>query len=130
MHDFEFYDPGELVDGELRLALVYTRLPDGGRIEVPTYEFMMIRDGVEQATGFTNLRVGNTPNIVLYRGHIGSSVEPEHRGHHFAARSCRLLLPLARRHGLTPLWITCDPDNRASRRSCELAGATLVEIVD
>jgi tagatose 1,6-diphosphate aldolase len=41
-----------------------------------------------------------------------------------------LLLPLARRHGLEILWITCDPDNIASRRTCELAGLELVEIVD
>jgi predicted acetyltransferase len=39
-------------------------------------------------------------------------------------------MPLARKHGLNPLWLTCDPDNLASRRSCELAGAKLVEIVD
>jgi tagatose 1,6-diphosphate aldolase len=41
-----------------------------------------------------------------------------------------LLLPLARSHGLMTIWITCNPDNFASRRTCELAGATLVEIVD
>jgi tagatose 1,6-diphosphate aldolase len=41
-----------------------------------------------------------------------------------------LLLPLARRHGLKDLWITCNPDNLASRRTCELAGAEFVEIVD
>jgi predicted acetyltransferase len=28
------------------------------------------------------------------------------------------------------VWITCDPDNIASRKTCELAGARLVEIVD
>ena len=37
----------------------------------------------------------------------------------------RLLLPLARRHGLQTVWITCNPDNWASRRTCELAGAEL-----
>jgi predicted acetyltransferase len=42
----------------------------------------------------------------------------------------RLLLPLARRHGMTWLTITCNPANIASRRSCELAGAQLIEIVD
>jgi tagatose 1,6-diphosphate aldolase len=41
----------------------------------------------------------------------------------------RLLLPLAKRHGLSPLWLTCNPDNVASRKSCELAGAELVETV-
>jgi predicted acetyltransferase len=31
---------------------------------------------------------------------------------------------------LQTVWITCNPDNWASRRTCELAGAELVEIVD
>ena len=31
---------------------------------------------------------------------------------------------------LDPLWITCDPENIASRRTLELAGAKFVEIVD
>jgi tagatose 1,6-diphosphate aldolase len=39
-------------------------------------------------------------------------------------------VPLAVRHGLSELWITCNPDNIASRRTCEAAGAELVEVVD
>ncbi len=53
-----------------------------------------------------------------------------HRGHHYAARAVGLLLPLARKLGIDPLWITCDPENDASRRSLEIAGAKFVEIVD
>ena len=40
-----------------------------------------------------------------------------------------LLMPLARRLRIDPLWITCDPENLASRRSLELAGAEFVEVV-
>jgi predicted acetyltransferase len=54
----------------------------------------------------------------------------EYRGNHFAGRALRLLKPLARRHGLSELWITCNPENAASRRTCEFAGAELTEIVD
>jgi tagatose 1,6-diphosphate aldolase len=57
-------------------------------------------------------------------------VHPPHRGHRYASRSLRLLLPVARRLGLNPLWITRDPENLASRRTLELAGAEFVEIVD
>ena len=39
-------------------------------------------------------------------------------------------MPVARAHGINPLWLTCDPDNIASRRTCELAGAQFVEVVD
>jgi tagatose 1,6-diphosphate aldolase len=56
-------------------------------------------------------------------------VYPPARGRHYAERAARLLLPLARRHGMSELWITCNPDNAASRRTCERLGGELVEIV-
>ena len=40
------------------------------------------------------------------------------------------MLPLARKHGFKTIWITCNPDNFASRRTCELLGAQMIEIVD
>jgi tagatose 1,6-diphosphate aldolase len=65
----------------------------------------------------------------MYGGHFAYGVEPAHRGHHYAERGVRLLLPFARRHGLKSIYITCNPDNWPSRRTCERLGATLVEIV-
>lgn len=126
--EFQFMDPGHLVDEELELILV-ERLPgDPARAFVPAYVFDMRVDG--QKVGGINLRIGNTDGIVTYGGHIGYVVEPESRGHHYAERACRLVFPLAKNHGLTILWITCNPDNIPSRRTCERLGATLVEIVD
>jgi len=126
----EFYDPGRLVDRDLMLSLVETEPGDPYCQYVPAYHFKMMLVGQKLEIGRIDLRIGNTPHIVMYAGHIGYRVLPMYRGHHYAARSCALLLPLARCHGLNPLWITCNPDNYASRRTCELAGATFVEIVD
>jgi tagatose 1,6-diphosphate aldolase len=97
---------------------------------VPTYFFRMMSCMRDEELGSINLRIGSTPHLELYAGHIGYGVHLPHRGHHYAARSLKLLLPLARRHALDPLWITCDPENAASRRSLEIAGAELVEIVE
>jgi len=129
MSAFEFLDPGPLIDGDLELVLVEQRPADPARNRVPAYGFRMRLPGVEEA-GQITLRIGNPEHLVRYGGHLGYAVNPEHRGHHYAARACRLLLPLARQHGLQTIWITCNPDNWASRRTCELAGAVLVEIVD
>lgn len=121
-------DPGVLVDGELRLVLhAFAWQPVH---KVPTYDFRMVHATTEVEMGGIRFRVGATPHIELYAGHIGYNVLPEHRGHHYAARSLKLLLPLTRRVGIDPLWITCDPQNHASRRTLELAGARFVEIVD
>ena len=127
---FEFHNPGKLIDDELRLILIdkYLSLPIEG--VVPVYRFKMTRVGSLKEIGRIHLRIGNTRDIVMYDGHVGYRVHPEYQGYHYAARSCCLLLPLARSHGIKTLWITADPDNFASRRTCELIGAELVEIVN
>ena len=115
-------------DGELVLELV-TIAPH--RVHrVPAHHFRMLHADSGEELGLINLRLGSGTHIVRHAGHVGYSVHPAHRGHHYAARALRLLLPIARQLGLGPLWITCDPDNPASRRAAEHAGARLVEIID
>lgn len=127
---FEFREPGRLVDGELELLLVERCPGDPVANHVPAYKFEMRRAGVPQKIGQVELRVGDTQHIVMYAGHIGYGVNPEHRGHGYAARACRLLLPLARSHGIKTLWLTCTPDNVLSRRTLERLGAQYVETID
>jgi predicted acetyltransferase len=127
---FEFQDPGQLIDDDLELILVEKYPGDPTIGYVPAYRFKMTLVGQDEQIGNIELRVGNTEHIVMYGGHIGYRVDAKHRGHRYAARGCRLLLPLARTHGLKTLWITCNPDNIASKRTCEILGAELVEIVD
>jgi len=98
--------------------------------ESPIKGFAMRLDGVDHAVGRISFRVGSTHTIEHYAGHVGYEVAAAFRGHRLAERSCRLILPLARRHGFDTLWITCNPDNVASRRTCERLGAELVGIVD
>jgi tagatose 1,6-diphosphate aldolase len=79
--------------------------------------------------GSIAFRVAHTEDIERNLGHIGYNVHTFARGNHYAERACRLLQSLALRHGINPLWITCNPDNYASRRTCQRLGAALVEIV-
>ncbi len=79
--------------------------------------------------GGIGLRLGSTPSIELYYGHFGYHVYPPARGRGYAARACRLLFPLARHHGFKTLWVTCNPENIASRVTCERIGGELVEVV-
>ena len=127
--ELEFIHLDRLVDGDLELVLVKEHPGDPSNGKVPTYYFNMAPVDGDEMLGVIVLRVGNNHDIIMYLGHVGYEVKPEHRGHHYAARSVKLLLPLAKQHHLNPLWITTNPDNHASRRTCELAGATLVEIV-
>jgi predicted acetyltransferase len=98
--------------------------------DVPAYHFRMVHAETAEEMGQINLRAETNHIIERYAGHIGYSVHEARRGHHYAARAVRLLMPFARQIGINPLWITCDPDNAASRRTCEIADAEFIEIVD
>ncbi len=107
---------------------------DPKRNLVPAYHFWMRwRDEVTgryRMAGGISLRVGNSRDLEQFAGHIGYHVYPPARGRHFAERAARLLVPLVHFHGLSPVWITCNPDNGASRRTCERLGASYLETVD
>lgn len=130
INTFKFEKPGLLIDRDLELVLVEKMAANAEAKLVPAYVFEMRLTGTLDKVGQISLRIGNIKNIVMYAGHIGYGVEKSHRGRRYAARGVKLLFPLAKRHNLYVLWITCNPDNIASRRTCELAGGKLIEIVD
>ena len=127
---FRFLEPDPMIDGELALVLDRTCPADPRRGLVPAYEFHMVHDETGKTMGRISLRVGDTEFLRFYAGHIGYGVNPPFRGKRYAARSCKLLLPLAARHGFEELWITVNPDNIPSRRTCEIIGGEMMGIVD
>ena len=128
---FAFHNPGKLIANDLKLVLVKTILPEANEIApVPVYKFEMRSTVTEQKMGRIDFRVGNTQDLIMYAGHFGYDVVQQYRGNRYAAKSCKLLFPLARKHKINPVWITCNPDNKASRRTCEIAGGKLIEIVN
>ena len=124
-----FVEPGLLIDGELELMLVEQYSGNPRLNFAPAYRFKMVNTYDGREMGRIDLRLGNSEDLRMYAGHIGYRVKEAYRGRRFAARAIRLVLPLARHHQLGTLWITCNPDNLASRRSCELAGLIFTEIV-
>ncbi len=123
-----FLDTGFLQDEEIILKLERTADEDPEKGWLPAYYFA-ICDRQGDKMGVCDLRVGHNRNI-YYGGNIGYRVYEPYRGHHYAGKACRLLFELARRHGMDGLIITCNPDNLASRKTCEYAGLRLAEIVE
>lgn len=103
--------------------------------KVPVYWFWLVlfdANGLpEHVAGDMNVAISQEPvGTQVDRCHFGYHVLPQFRGRHYAARAMRLAIPLLRAHGVAAAWITCHPSNTASRRSCEIAGAKLVDIVE
>lgn len=114
-----------LTDGEMTLQI--TEKKEAGRVELPFYYYDIYMDGAE--VGKISIRIGDNFHT-YYNGHIGYWVEPEHRGHGYARRACRMVLPVARYHGMDFVYLTCDEDNLASARTIEGLGARLLEICE
>src|SRR5690349_7267834 len=141
-------DPRSLAEGEPRVERRqlhdYLRSAPHGRqggdasnSRPPSYHFWMRlwpsylsrpRPDVVIA-GTIGLRVGESQDLSMFLGHLGYHVYPPARGRHYAERACRLLFPLARAHGMNTIWITCNPDNWPSRRTCERLGGELIDVV-
>ena len=120
-----FYDTGDLRDEEIMLRLEKTCDADPVKQWVPAYSFdICLADGTK--IGYCDLRIGHNDRLYI-GGNIGYGIEEDRRGHHYAAKACKLLFRLARKHGLGYVLITCDPDNAASARTCELAGGVYLE---
>jgi predicted acetyltransferase len=133
-HLFYFCYPlqmsNRLTDGEITLELV-TQVPgDTAKAWVPTHHYQIQKATTKEPVGRIDLRLGYTWDLVRYGGQIGYTVDEKFRGHRYAAKACLLLKPVAQEYGMDVLWITCNPDNWPSRKTCEYLGATLVEIVD
>lgn len=79
----------------------------------------------DKIVGRCDLRIGSGTTIDL-AGHIGYAVYLPYRGHHYAAKASLLLFKQAKHLGMKELLITCNTDNLASYRTCELAGCTYV----
>ena len=120
-----FLETSFLRNSEIHLLLDHTTAAREGWL--PAYHFRIcLPDGAE--AGVCDLRVGHSESV-YYGGNSGYRIHEPFRGHHYAGKACLLLFELARRHGLDYLYITCNPENIASRKTCEYAGGTLEGIV-
>ena len=124
--EFDFKEPGTLVDGDLGLILIERREGETAKAFVPEYKFEMRHMPSDTKAGVIALRTSLTARLAGYGGHLGYDVLPEHRGNNYSARSCRLLFNLAREQGINPILITCSPDNMPSVKTCESIGGELV----
>ncbi len=114
--------------GDVSLRLEHTWQVADSDWGVPSYVFGVMVGS--QRAGRVTLRVGESPTIRLYTGHLGYAIDEAFRGRLLSLAAARLVLPLAAAHGLDPLWITCHPANHASIRIIEALGARYLETVD
>ncbi len=101
-------------------------LPDGRVVEKLPSRVFFVSDG--EFCGRINLRYqpGTTELPPHVSGHVGYTIVPWKQGRGYATAALRLLLDEAREVRLPFVVITCDEDNRASRRVIEKCGGAFV----
>ena len=118
-----------LQDDEIKLTLAKILPkghPDMGDMPILFFNIRLL-DGTR--IGQCDLRVGDSRHTEVL-GHIGYGIYEAYRGHHYAAKACRLLMKYAKKAHMPHVDITCNTDNQASIRTCELLNAQLLGTVE
>lgn len=123
-----FLNTDFLRNDEIVLKLERTAEGNPEKGWVPAYHFAICNLAGEKM-GVCDLRIGHN-DMLYYGGNIGYSMDKPYRGHHYAAKACVLLFELARKHDLGYVIITCNPENIASKKTCEYAGGILLETAE
>ena len=84
---------------------------------VDSYSFDIYETASKQYAGYISIRIGESPEL-YYLGHIGYRIEKPFRGHGYACRACRMLIPFLQRIRVNDLIITADPTNYPSVKTC------------
>jgi len=124
-----FFDINHLKTDEIFLKLEKKSEANPEKKWVDAYHFKICLVSDKTEVGDCDFRVGNTEKL-YFGGNIGYNVYENFRGNHYAGKACLLLLDLAKMHNMDYLYITCNPDNHASRQTCIYAGGHLESIIN
>lgn len=125
MSEFEFFTNFDTMsDGEILLKI--SQKYQGDDELLPFYYYDIFVD--DTAVGKISIRIGNNYHS-YYNGHIGYEIDKEYRGNNYAYKVCKLVLQVAKAHGMIELILTCDESNIPSYKTIEKLGADLIEIV-
>lgn len=125
MGNFEFFENfNTLYDGELMLKISQKYGSDN---EMLPYYYYDIYLG-NACIGKISIRIGANYHS-YYDGNIGYEIEESYQGNNYAFKACKLILQVAKAHGMNEIILACDESNIASYKTIEHLGAELLEIV-
>ena len=122
---FAFAHRFDVIPGENGMRLEVIEKYPGDEAMIPFY-YYDIWVGDHQV-GKISIRIGDNYHS-YYNGHVGYEIDEPFRGRRLSLAALRLVLPVARWHGMRRIYITCAASNEASRRLIEAAGGRLLEI--
>jgi predicted acetyltransferase len=126
---FQFLEIDQLQDEDISLVIERKTPEDLEKGYVPSYRYQIYINKTTEHVGAIEIRIGYNTGL-YYGGHIGYTIFEQFRGNHYALKACELIKEVAKCHQMEYIYITCNPDNLASRKTCEKLGLELLEVVD
>ncbi len=124
MNSFQFFNDFDfLSDGEIDLKISGKYFGDEEML--PFYYYDIFQK--DRFIGRISMRIGNNFHS-YYNGNIGYEIEENFRGKNYALKACKLVLPIAKSHGMNEIFLTCEENNIPSYKTIEKLGGELVEI--
>lgn len=106
----------ELHHSGVTLLLSAVLPADYAKAYCPTHSFDILVDS--RTVGHLRFRIGQSKQILFYSGQLAYGIHEEHRGNRYATKALRAVLPHCLEY-FPEIYITCDPDNVASRKTIE-----------
>jgi hypothetical protein len=103
---FSFLDSFDSIPGPVVSLRILSKTPQKGE-ELPFYWYSIVETATGETVGKVSLKVGDGLQA-YWGGNVGYEVDEPHRGHRYAYEAAKLLSPLARRHGMESLFISCE----------------------
>lgn len=122
---FQFTDRFDTITGKGGITLRITEKHPGSEVLLPFYYYDIYAGGTP--VGKISIRIGDNAHS-HWNGHVGYEIDPPYRGNHYSLEALKLVLPVAKHHGMNRILLTCAETNTASRKIIEAAGAILLEI--
>ena len=107
----------------IKLRLIEENL--GDEEILPFHYFDIVCAGI--TVGKISLRFGDNFHS-YYNGHVGFEIFQEYTGNNYAFQATLLILDVAKKHGMSRLYLTCKQSNMASKRIFEKLGADFIEV--
>ena len=89
---------------------------------VPSSIFLAIRERDQRLVGLVRLRLGDSPKVIDFDGHIGCGIRPSERRKGYALALLHMGVRACGRAGMARVLVTCDHDNAASEALLRGAG--------
>ena len=126
MKDSLFRKEFFFIDGDI-VSLRLLETVEGNGDELPFYWWSIVENATGANIGKISLRLGHNYHS-YWNGNVGYEVDEPYRGNHYAAIALKLVLPIAKAHGMDHLFVSCDENNAASYKTIERCGGSLLEI--